>query len=273
METEKYERLSVEELKKIQLGILEYVADYCEKNNIRYWLDFGTLIGAIRHKGYIPWDDDIDLGMLREDYDKFISEFNINNDSKYEVHCIENDPGYFVPYAKVYDTTTILFEPDEKGHKLCVNIDIFPHDNAPDDDEEVKRMYDIRDRLREKYLIIDYKDKFTGNMIKRSAKHLRRFLYSIIYKNSINIIADNSKRYKDTMTKRVGNFTGYSRIACNRQIFDSFTDVEFEMKKYKAPIGYDEWLRSIYGDYMELPPPEKQITHHRNISFKRKQEK
>ncbi len=271
METEKYERLSVEELKKIQLGILEYVADYCEKNNIRYWLDGGTLLGAVRHKGYIPWDDDIDLGMLREDYDKFTLNFNTDNHTEFEVHCVENDPDFFLPHAKVYDKNTLLFEPDENGYKLCVNIDVVVYDNAPDDDGAVERMYEKRDFLREKQFIAHYRNKFTGNIIKRAVKHIRRSLYSLIYRNSVKKMVQNSKSYADQKTKRVGNFTSFTRIACDRHIFDGYLNVEFEGRTYKAPVGYDEWLRSFYGDYMVLPPPEKRVSHHSFTAYKKLQ--
>ena len=132
--------LTIEELKQYQLGILKVVAEYCEGNEIKYWLDCGTLLGAVRHKGYIPWDDDIDIGMLREDYDKFIYSFNSSNE-RYKVYSIENNPDFYFPHAKVLDTDTVLYEPDENGLKLNINIDIFIYDNAPDDERLTKRMF------------------------------------------------------------------------------------------------------------------------------------
>ena len=103
--------LSLDELRKIQIEILDVVSKFCDDHEINYWLDGGTLIGAVRHKGYIPWDDDIDLGMLRPDYDKFMRLFNEHN-TRYKFHCIENDPKFYVPFGKVLDTETILYEPD-----------------------------------------------------------------------------------------------------------------------------------------------------------------
>ena len=82
--------ISVEELKSVQIAILDVVSKYCDEHGIRYWLDGGTLLGAVRHKGYIPWDDDIDLGMLRPDFDRFIHEFN-RYDSRYVVGCVESN--------------------------------------------------------------------------------------------------------------------------------------------------------------------------------------
>ena len=93
-------QIGMDELKKIQLEILDAVSAFCTKHGITYWLDGGTLIGTVRHKGYIPWDDDIDLGMLRPDYDRFIKEFNAHN-SRYRLVCRENDPDFYQAFAKV----------------------------------------------------------------------------------------------------------------------------------------------------------------------------
>ena len=120
--SEELRRIEQDELKKIQIEILNVVSTFCEKNDIRYWIDCGTLLGAIRHKGYIPWDDDIDIGMLRPDYDRFMQLFNQENE-RYKFYSIENNTKFLCPHGKVLDTSTILYEPNKKGNKLSVNID------------------------------------------------------------------------------------------------------------------------------------------------------
>lgn len=254
--------IGVEDLKRIQLEILSVVAEFCEKNGIRYWIDNGTLLGAVRHGGYIPWDDDIDVGMLREDYDKFSEAFNKANE-KYKFVCYENRKDFYLPHGKVCDSSTVLYEPDENGYKLSVNIDIFVYDNAPDDDEELKKMYDERDSLRRIHSIQNQKVKRRGSAVNNMLRVVRRTFYRVFYsKNSIEKMIANSKKYANATTSRVGNFTSFSRIACDKRVFNDFIDLPFEGKTFKAPAGYDEWLKCFYGNYMQLPPIEKRVSHH-----------
>ena len=256
-------RLSNEEVKKTQIEILDIVSSFCDKNSIKYWLDTGTLLGAIRHKGYIPWDDDIDIGMLREDYDRFSQLFN-NHNERYRFVCLDNTEDFYTAFGKVIDTKTILYEPDIHGSKLAVNIDVFVYDNAPDDDKLLKKMYNKRDR----YMLMALFSR--GSQILPSDSILKRIQKHVVHvatcgfssKKLIVKAIENSKRYSDVETKRVGNFTSVSRIAVDKKVFDSFIDVEFEGKMYKAPAGYDEWLTDFYGDYMQLPPKDKQVSHH-----------
>lgn len=122
----------IDELKFISYNILKFVADFCEINNIKYYLFAGTLLGAIRHEGFIPWDDDIDIAIPRDDYEKFIIEFDRNNDVNYKVLSIENSNKYYLPYAKVIDNRTLLFEDGKESMPIGVFIDIFPLDSIPD---------------------------------------------------------------------------------------------------------------------------------------------
>lgn len=255
--------IDLTELRKIQLEILDNVSSFCKKNKINYWLDCGTLLGAVRHSGYIPWDDDIDIGMLRKDYDKFLKLYNASN-SRYQLHAVENDKHYYFAFGKVLDTNTILYEPDESGVKISVYIDVFVYDNAPDDDEKVKKMYDKRD-FYDKFRIAQlYPDAFDHESTR---KRIMRFFINLYLKflpknYYTKKVIKNSKRYMNKETKRVGNFTSFSKIVCDKHIFDSFVKLEFEGKKYSAPVGYKKWLTSFYGDYMKLPPKEKRVSNH-----------
>ena len=257
-------KINLNELKKIQLEILNTVDKFCKKNKINYWLDCGTLLGAIRHSGYIPWDDDIDIGMLREDYDKFLKTFNQSN-TKYQLSALEIDKNYYFAFGKVVDTTTLLYEPDETGIKSNVYIDVFVYDNAPDDDKKVEKMYQKRDfynklRIAQLYPNLYDHESLIKKIMRLFLKIYLKFLPKNYYTKKC---IQNSKRYMNEKTKRVGNFTSAAKIICDKHIFNSFIDVTFENRKYPAPVGYDEWLKSFYGDYMKLPPKEKQVSNHK----------
>ncbi|MBQ3403176.1 MAG: LicD family protein [Synergistaceae bacterium] len=258
-------QLTLEELRKNQLEILDVVSSFCEERGINYWLDFGTLIGAIRHKGYIPWDDDIDISMLRPDYDKFMREFNGHN-PRYDFHSIENDPDFPYAFGKVMDKKTTLYNSGIKWH---VNIDIFVMDNAPDDDREARKMFFTRRWLnrsnaRRVVSVLNLPPAIRRkNILRRLCEYITRGILRVFPRNYFTRkIIEVSKRYSNQATRRVGNFTGAQDAMIDREALSSVIDVEFEGRTYKAPSGYDEWLRLIYGDYMELPPVEERVTNH-----------
>ena len=256
--------IDLEELRKIQLEILDDINEFCKKNKINYWIDCGTLLGAVRHSGYIPWDDDIDIGMLREDYDKFLKTYNKDN-KRYKLMASELDKDYYFQFGKVVDTKTVLYEPDEKtGIKGAVYVDVFVYDNAPDDEDKLKKQFDKRD-LYNKFRIAQL---FPNNYDKSSFKKkiLRLFLniyLKFLPKNYYTKkCIENSKKYMNKNTKRVGNFTSAKRMTGDKKIFNSFVELPFEKKNDPAPIGYKDWLKAFYGDYMKLPPKEKQVSEH-----------
>ena len=255
-------KLDISELKQLQLGILDVVHEFCVANGIQYWLDCGTLLGAIRHKGYIPWDDDIDIGMLRPDYDRFMNTFNASND-RYQFLCPELDPEYSLGHGKVVDNQTVLYEPDESGRKLAVYIDVFYYDNAPDDRIQLERMFNKRDWYRRCSLARNMPHDLLGGFVRNVVFDVLHVLTKPFPKNYFALkIVQNSKRFADQKIKRVGSFSSYSRMTADKDIFDSFIRVEFEGKEYMAPCGYDKWLKAFYGDYMKLPPVEKRVSTH-----------
>lgn len=250
------------ELKQLQLDILEAAHVCCIKNKINYWLDCGTLLGAIRHNGYIPWDDDIDIGMLRNDYEQFRKIFNQEND-RYKFTCVENDSEYCFAFGKILDTNTVLYEPDKRGRKISVYIDVFVYDNAPDDDAALKRMYQIRNFYRGCNTARTQMPDDVPGKFRKAVFFLAHYALKVFPKNYFSRkMVVNSQKLKDKDTRRVGNFTSRYEFACDKHVFDVFVDHEFEGKAYKIPIGYDEWLKSIYGDYMKMPPIEERIHSH-----------
>ena len=254
----------IDELRSLQLGILDCVAKFCDEHKIKYWLDYGTLIGAIRHKGYIPWDDDIDISMMREDYEKFIRIFNeLNTNKRYEVHCIENDPEFFYPFAKVYDTKTVMNELATKAPNICVYVDVFVYDNAPDDERALKRMI-LKHRIyRRLHIASESIIRPKGNVIRRICVHIFRALLGLLPLNYFSKISlKAAQRYNSISTRRAGNFAYGVNNMCSTEGLNSQIEVDFECRKFKAPSAYDELLRNRFGDYMQLPPVEERVGHH-----------
>ena len=259
--------ISFEEHKSIQLEILKYFAEFCEKNGLEYFLAYGTLIGAVRHKGFIPWDDDTDVHMPRHDYDRMVKEFNI--------YSRETPFRLVDPYSamsrhsivKIIDTRTVKIEPcvDYSDGYLGVDIDVFAIDGQPDSNEEYMKYHNKLKRLYKKHAfsIMSYKEV---NWIKRIVLPLIKLL--IGSKKHILIEADKiHKKYNYGDSQYVGSvcclYTGMGD-RYRKEWFEGYTVVSFEGYEFRAPKDYDKCLKAIYGDYMVPPPVSEQKTHHSN---------
>ena len=255
-------RIGMSELRKHQLEILDFVVEFCEENDIHYWLDSGTLLGAVRHKGYIPWDDDIDIGMLREDFDRFTQRFRDKCiKTAYVFRCPELDKNWHLPFGKVMDMTTLLIQ---DGHNLGINIDIFPFDDAPENTKIVSKMYSQRDWLKNIDAVQRNLNPPSGNIIRKMGVYgIRCLLHLFPESFFIHLLAKKARRYNGKGLKKIGNFTGEARmIPCERESVLETIDAVFENKVYKIPKGYDLYLQAFYGvNYMQLPPVEKRKHH------------
>lgn len=255
----------IEEGKQLQLGILKNFIRFCEQNQLTYFIAFGTLIGAVRHQGFIPWDDDIDVQMPRPDYEKLIAIYNQKQ--------APNEPFYLVsPYAdnalhsyvKLIDRRTIKIEEGVRypGDYLGVDIDVFPLDALPDTQEEYDRMFNKMRKIQKKvaYSVINFEGKTWRDRLLRLYQRLlgdhRRY---------VKKMESNLKKRPYSESKFVGTMISYDDYYNDRhekKDYESTVSLSFEGLTVSAPVGYDRILRHIYGDYMELPPVEKQVTHH-----------
>lgn len=256
--------LSMEEIKKIELDILKYVHDFCVKNNIKYFIDYGTLLGAVRHKGFIPWDDDIDISMKREDYEKFIELFS-KDDSIYKIISMDTNEKYFNNFIKIINSKTKI--EDEKNYKTynCgIFIDIFPYDKF-DDLSLVNKVYNLESF---KLLSISKKEniKYNDSKIKDFLRSLFWFLLKPI---SPRFFSKKLEKLVKKQRKENGKFIG---VLCDKfkektvfdfDIFKEVIYLDFENYKFFAPKEYDKMLTHYYGNYMEFPPLEKQKYPHK----------
>lgn len=265
--------LSTDEAKKVELEILKDFAHFCDENNLTYFLAYGTLIGAIRHKGFIPWDDDIDLWMPRDDYNRLIEIFGERCKNK-NLKLI--DPHTAIArhsFIKVIDTRTLKIEQgvDYSNGNLGVDVDVFPIDGIPEDEAEYKSWFD---KLQNYYVT------FALNIGR--PKTLKGIAKSIIYRvlfGSNKRVLKKADKLHSLYPYEQSAFVGAVESAYNsinnrydKMWYASSVEVEFENHMFKAPIGYDQILTKMYGDYMQLPPKDKQITHHTNKTYWKEEE-
>lgn len=259
----------LEKVKHIELDVLKEIHRICIKNNISYSLTGGTLLGAIRHKGFIPWDDDIDIVMLQDDYIKFL---NIAKKQLSERYYLENwdTDNYFgyPPITKVMVKNTTMRE-TKLGNSNAndgIFIDIFPLYNSPDYSLLRKCIFSTLQRI-EKNIRCRNGFYFKQSHIRRVIYKIRRLLYSLIpmsvFKSVFEcILSVSSHNDQSQFVISYGGVYGVEKETLKREWFDDYIEVDFEGYKFLALVGYDEYLKSHYGDYMKLPPLEDRVPHH-----------
>lgn len=265
MENRSGKEISLEELKELQMDILSAIDDYCNENNIRYSMACGTLLGAVRHKGYIPWDDDIDIYMPRDDYNRFVETFPSLYREKYKLTSLERSPEWDKPYAKAYDDRNVMLEDAIQKEIIGVNIDVFPVDEVPDDEKEWIKYNKKRMRQQKLFIL-----KFVRFNSKRTVvKNLTLLLFKIA---TCSCSSRKWAQYLDKLCRQF-NGVGYNSYfeCCSgrtqrhpfpKKLFDDLAYMKFEDREFKAFVDADCYLKNGFGDYMKLPPVEKRVAHH-----------
>ncbi len=250
----------LQQLKDCEKEMLRCFVDICNKHGIRYFVQGGTLLGTVRHSGFIPWDDDVDVSLHREDYEKFLSVAEKELPDYYFLQTNDTDPEYPNNFAKIRDNRTTFLETSARN--LNINhgayIDIFPLDNYP---SGVKaKLFEIKKKL----LTMRINKAFyipTMSLISKIVTIITMILFPSL-KGAIN---KREKLFKSVAeTGRVVNNSGawLSKEIIPKEWVQNSIQMEFEGIKVNVSDKYDEWLTYVYGDYMTPPPESERIGHH-----------
>lgn len=264
-------KLNQSEIKRIAADILFDFDSTCRNIGLRYSVAFGTMIGAVRHHGFIPWDDDIDVIMPREDYNILVREGPKYLKPYHKILSINEDIRFGAPLPKIIDTTTKLNQIGHISEKMNIGvyIDIFILDKIPSDNKIQKKIFN-------KCSIWQKAWRFTGNAPSHNNTWLLKIVRSLLNKTNFAVYFAKKLMNVDLITEKcdsqiytilVYDVYGYEKNI--QSIFDieDCIDIEFEGHMVRMIRRYDEYLKTIYGDYMKLPPVEKQVTHHNFVAY------
>ena len=261
--------IDAEEMKQRLVVMTEYLDKLCEENGLTLYMSGGTLLGAVRHKGFIPWDDDIDMYLSRPDYDKLIEIFRNNgNDGKYKLLSHELDNNYLYTFSKFIDTDTLLIEAGgDAGNEMGHFVDIFKIDGLGNEIKTAKKHM----KKCNKYITLNlallvkpwrknvsFIKNFAIACLRVVAKayganKLHKKLYTLV-----RSLPYESSKYVGEIIDEIGD----KRIMLKSEMFDGYEVLDFENTKFKAPKNSDKFLTQFYGDYMKLPPEEKRVATH-----------
>ena len=260
------EKIELRELQLLQLKALKETVRICNKHNVKYFMIGGTLIGAVRHKGFIPWDDDIDIAMYRNDYDKFVSVCGDELADGYFMQHYKTDKDYYSPLTRICINDTYILDKlyeHLKFHK-GLYIDIFPLDNIPNDKKkrviQKKKIQAVDKLMLYKAFIVWTKGSLRLKLI---GKYLLKKLYAPISLKYLHQLREKyMKLYVNEKTEYVCSTAskyGYDKQVIRRQIYGEPRLIEFEDGLFCAPQEVEAYLTHLFGNYMKLPPVEQQL--------------
>ena len=265
-----FKKLDIDEIKEVELGVMDYIHNICKEKGINYSLAYGSLLGAVRHKGFIPWDDDLDIALKRDEYDKLYQAISEDNNSVYKAVSWENDSRYPYPFYRVYDSRTV-YENNyiQNDIELGICVDVFPFDDYKDVNKEITKL-DMYRRLSV-YTLYGIRNKEAG------IKNIVRYLMLVVFR--LTRVKTWNKKLNDCSRVPVNSeYIDYLMESkkystkIDTKALDEVIECKFEDRVYNIPKDYDYILTTIYGsDYMEIPPLEKRIQHDDFVAYIKKE--
>lgn len=250
------------ELKKTELDMLARFVGVCRTLGLRYYILGGTLLGAVRHQGFIPWDDDIDVGMPRADYEIFLREGQRCLEEPYFLQTFRTDPQYTVNFAKIRNSDTTFMETSLRGRDMNhgVYIDVFPLDFYPDDPRTARTL-----RRKNWFLSGRLAAAFYYSQRLPLKSRLKHLVCKLRHPSVQKTLQMREQLFRSvTAGSRIVNHCGAwgDREIIPAQWYGEGCELEFEGLTVRAPVNWHNWLTQVYGDYMQLPPVEKRVGHH-----------
>ena len=265
-----FKKLDIDEIKEVELGVMDYIHNICKEKGINYSLAYGSLLGAVRHRGFIPWDDDLDIALKRDEYDKLYQAILEDNNSIYKIVSWENDSRYPYPFYRVYDSRTV-YENNyiQNDIELGICVDVFPFDDYKDVNKEITKL-DMYRRLSV-YTLYGIRNKEAG------IKNIVRYLMLVVFR--LTRVKTWNKKLNDCSKAPVdGEYIDYLMESkkystkLDAKALDEVVECKFEDRVYNIPKDYDHILTTIYGsDYMEIPSLEKRIQHDDFVAYIKKE--